>query len=180
MTNSPADDIARAVLDLKQQIHAAADVIAEAHNLPNADTLRLISQGLMTQFVGASSMELDGRAARWRCRFRLYAAENMDEPAADTDPELPPDAPGTTIIAGLPAVGTELAELASLFHGSAVLSGLSPEHIARGLRGLRPTLSRRGGNAAWRLHYDTLETFRGTETRKRGWLARVDVERVKG
>jgi hypothetical protein len=183
MTTSPADDIARACLDIKAGMHDAADAIAAAHNLDNVETFDLIKRALMGQFTGATSFEHDARAARWRCRFRLYeTAKGKDaDPEADSDPELPPDAPGVEIIAGLPAVGTALVELARAYHDGAQLSGLSPEHLAKGLRGLRPTLSRNKGVATWRMNYDTTDTFKAGSpvTRTRGWLARVDVERVR-
>jgi hypothetical protein len=72
--------------------------------------------------------------------------------------------------------------LAAAYHTTGSLRGLGHEDLERGIRGLRPTLSRRKAagheDAVWRIPYDTMETFNET-SRKRGWLARVDIERVK-
>jgi hypothetical protein len=177
---NPSDEIARAVLNIKSQMHAYADGISETCNLHNGDTLGLIWRGLAAQFQDATSMEMDGRAAFWRCRFRLYANAQPEEPQADSDPDLDPGQPGAMVIRGLPAVGNELIALAAQFHGTASLRGLGHEDVARAIRGIRPTLSRRKAagheDATMRIEYDTLETF-NEQTRKRGWLARVDLVR---
>ena len=177
---STADQIARAVLELKGRMHQQADDIVETCNLHNGELLGLIFKGLAAQFVDATSMELDGRAAFWRCRFRLYSNGQPDEPMADSDPDLAPDQPGAQVIRGLPAVGSELLVLASAFHGTASLRGLAHDDIARAIRGIRPTLSRRKASghedATMRINYDTLETF-NEQSRKRSWLARVDLVR---
>lgn len=177
---SASDQIARAVLELKQQAHVHADDIAAACNLHNGEVLGLITKGFNAQFYDLTSMETDGRAAYWRCRFRLYSNAQPDEPQADSDPDLDPGQPGAQIIRGLPAVGSELIMLASTFHGTASLRGLAGDDIARAIRGIRPTLSRRKASghedATMRIHYDTLETF-NEKARTRGWLARVDLVR---
>jgi hypothetical protein len=111
----------------------------------------------------------DARAAQWRTRIRLYAAAKPDEPLADTDPERPPDAPGTMVLRGLPEVATILSELAASYHGTACV-GLDLATLLHKLRGLRPTLSRRGGDAVWRLGY---------QVAGREYRARVNVERVR-
>jgi hypothetical protein len=171
-----ADNIARAVVRIQQTIFDAADAIASEDNLPNAEALRLIWGGLSATFDSAPPGELDGRTARWRCRFRLY--DQRDELQADSDPELSPEAAGTQIIAGLPGVAVELGSLAAAFHGTTQLRGLSTPELERRLRGLRPTLSRRKGNAVWRVPYDTPQTWREAENHTPAWLARVDIERV--
>lgn len=177
---SPSDQIARAVLDLKQAAHQHADDIAAGCSLHNGEVLDLIAKGFSSQFTGTTSMELDGRAARWRCRFRLFSNAQPDEPMADSDPDLAPSAQGAAVIRGLPAVGSELLILAQSYHGTASLWGLSSDDVARAIRGVRPTLSRRKAQgqegATMRISYDTLETFNET-ARKRGWLARIDLVR---
>jgi hypothetical protein len=177
---SSSDQIARAVLDLKGLAHAQADSIAAACNLHNGEILDLIAKGFAAQFYDATSMELDGRAAYWRCRFRIYSNAMPDEPQADSDPDLDANQPGATIIRGLPAVGAELQLLAHAFHKTASLRGLGPEDVARSIRGIRPTLSRRKAtgheDATMRINYDTLESF-NEQSRKRGWLARIDLVR---
>lgn len=117
------------------------------------------------------SLEHDGRAAKWRCRIRLYDALRMEEPQADSDPELDADQPGTMICSGLRGVADTVFQLAMQFHNSPQLAGLEPATLDAKIPGLRPTLSRRGGNACWRIKY---QTPRGAE-----WLARVDLERVE-
>lgn len=115
------------------------------------------------------SAKPDSRAAMWRMRVRLYPDARPGDPAADSDPELPVDAPGAGVVAGLPGVAEELAALATAFHKGAV-TGLEEATLRHSLRSLRPTLHRRGGNAAWRVPYQVAGA---------GWLARVDVERVE-
>jgi hypothetical protein len=117
------------------------------------------------------SLEHDGRAARWRCRIRLYDETQPAEPQADSDPELDADKPGTVICVGLRGVVAELYQVAMQFHGTPHLAGLEPAHLESKIPGLRPTLSRRGGNACWRLKY---KTPRGND-----WTARVDMERIE-
>lgn len=118
----------------------------------------------------------DGRAQRWRCRFRIYDQRNQDEAVADSDDELPPGEPGTWIIEGLPGVATEVVAVATAYHKTGQLAGLSPDELRHRLKSLRPTLSRRGGKAVWRLEYDTFDTF-SERTHKRGWLMRVDIQK---
>lgn len=125
--------------------------------------------------------DTDGRAVRWRVRVRLYNTARMDEPEADSDDDLPADKPGTTILSGLPAVAEHLAILASGFHKQPP-KGLDMNTLRHRLNSLRPTISRRGGNAVWRVPYRILQTahnFSG-DTREQEWLARVDVEKVTG
>ncbi len=94
----------------------------------------------------------DARAATWRVRIRLYDAAKPDDPLADTDPERPGDAVGEAVEHGLPAVAALLAALATTYHGAAC-DGLDYATLHHKLAGLRPTLSRRKGNAIWRLGY---------------------------
>jgi hypothetical protein len=125
----------------------------------------------MTQHCPHCGEPLDRRAARWRVRVRLYL-EGNPRPSADTDPELPDDAPGTTVIAGLPGVAEHVADLARDFHGDAELIGLEMPTLRQRLKSLRPTLSRRGGNGVWRIPY----MVKGPN-RQLSAVARVDVIR---
>ncbi len=122
-----------------------------------------------------SDLELDKRARHYRVRIRLYDQGDPDEPQADSDPELGPGEPGTVICAGLKGVAATVMQMAAAFHRTTALVGLDAETLEARIPGLRPTLSRRGGNAVWRLPYDT---ERATEGREPAWLARVDLERV--
>lgn len=124
--------------------------------------------------------KIDQRTTRWRMRVRLYAAPDMSEPVCDTDAEMAPEAPGQTIVTGLPAVATELWALAHAFHAVPdgklphMIHGLADAELEHRLKSLRPTLYRETGNSpkghgVWRVPY----TVDGE-----AWLARVDVERV--
>lgn len=126
-----------------------------------------------------SGLEHDKRAVRWRFRIRLYDMA-VDElaPQADTDPELDAETMGTWEASGLRGVADAVIQVATTFHGTPMLKGLETERLDAKIPGLRPTLSRRGGNAVWRLPYDTLRTWDETGHRPPGWLARVDLERI--
>lgn len=162
-----------AILDTIRQ---SADAIASAYQEDNATALAALWSRVADNFNTGTRGETDGRTARWRCRFRIYSDDDPDEPTADSDSELPPDRRGETVIAGLPNVAAEVVALATVFHTAAVIAGLSREELERRLKGLRPTLSRRGGNATWRVPYSTLETY-NERSRERGWLMRVDIVR---
>lgn len=126
----------------------------------------------------AGSLAHDRRAATWRVRVRLYDMTKPEEPQADSDPELDADKPGTLVCAGLKGVADTVAQLAAMFHGTAQLPGLETATLDAKIPGLRPTLSRRGGNAVWRLPYDTARTFSASPDHRPIWLARVDLFRV--
>ena len=120
--------------------------------------------------------KIDQRTTRWRMRVRLYAAPDMGEPVCDTDAESAHDAPGATIVTGLPAMCEELQTLAYAFHTrpGRTVAGLDMETLDHRLKSLRPTLYRETGNSpkghgVWRVPY----TVDGE-----AWLARVDVERA--
>ena len=116
----------------------------------------------------------DNRANDWRLRLRLYES-GAGEPVADSDPDLPPDQPGTIICRGLTAVADYLRDTATAFHTGAndhpglTITGLDSATLARRIKGLRPTLSRRGGDAVFRVAYATP----GHE-----WSARIDIEKA--
>lgn len=163
---------------LNESIRRYADAIATDFQLPNSDTLAALQTRAAKCWMPGAGM-LDRRTAKWRCRFRIYdMVHSPDEPFADTEEGKPVDAPGSDdwIIDGLPAVATMITDLARRAHGNVQFQGLSGDDLARGLRGIRPTLSRRGGNAKWRIDYDTLESF-NEYRQKRGWLMRVDIIR---
>jgi hypothetical protein len=131
--------------------------------------------------INLTGLENDKRAVRWRCRVRLYDMVTDDKsPQADSDPELDPDQPGTEIVWGLKGVADLVIQMAGLYHGTGMLSGLDAATLDAKIPGLRPTLSRRGGNAVWRLPYDTVRTWSADPGHEPVWLARVDLERVDG
>lgn len=122
--------------------------------------------------------ESDSRHALWRVRVRLYNAHMLTEPYADTDPDLPVEAPGVTVLKGLSEVAAWLTELAISYHQGQTVEGLDPLTLAHRLKSLRPTLSRRGGNAVWRVPYTTMTIGSDADNPRHQWIARVDVEKV--
>lgn len=128
----------------------------------------------------------DARHTQWRVRVRLYRA-GQDTPEADTDDDRPADAPGATVLAGLPAVAEHLQTLALSWHAPETVQLLDTETLGRKLKSLRTTLGRGGtGSAVWRVPYQvTIYTmrFHGTldcdtpPPEQQAWLARVDVVR---
>lgn len=122
---------------------------------------------------------MDGRAVKWRIRVRLYDMRR-DPPELEADTEGDngdQDAAGTMICLGLPGVAETLRDLAAGFHSSPVM-GLDMEALRHRLKALRPTLSRRKGNAVWRVPYEVAATFNGDPV-KYPWMARVDIEKVE-
>ena len=127
-----------------------------------------------------ADLEADKRARWWRARVRLYdLSKDGNEPQADSDPELSPELPGTLICAGLRGVADAVIQLATAFHGGPCI-GLDMDTLDARIPGLRPTLSRRGGNAVWRIPYDTTQSFDPVRhQQKPTWMARVTLERIK-
>lgn len=111
----------------------------------------------------------DGRAQNWRIRVRLYDSAHGEEPVGDSDAELAAGEPGARVLNGLPAVALAVADDVAGFHERETVPGMTCEELVHRLKSLRPTLSRRGGNAVWRLHYQTDGLH---------MLARVDVEKA--
>ncbi len=109
----------------------------------------------------------DMRAVHWRARVRLYP-EGSSEPAADTDAEAEPGAPGAKLYLGLPAIAEDLAALAAWFH-QADTPGLGHTILLHRLKSIRPTLARNAGRGVWRVPY--IVTGAGA------WIARVDIQR---
>lgn len=172
--------IHRAIGETIDHVQAHADAIASEHGLDNATIFGMLGAAISGLLAGVEApvAEHDGRRAQWRCRFRLYAARDMNEPAADSDADMPPDRPGAMVLSGLPAVASELVALAEAFHEGKPITGLGQVDMDRRLRGLRPTLSRRKGNATWRVPYITIENY-GGQSQRREWLMRVDIIREK-
>jgi hypothetical protein len=165
-----AVDMAGAVTTLQAHATSIASDLALAGKLPFDPVYKQLLAAFFIAAKGTAPTvaEMDARTAKWRTRIRLYDAREPDEVMADTDPDLPPGNDGAMVRSGLPAVAEWLAEVATDFHGE-TLGGLDMPTLRHKLKALRPTLSRRGGNAVWRVRY----------TSSRGeWLARVDVVRV--
>ena len=80
---------------------------------------------------------------------------NQNEPAADTDDDLPPGADGRMVKAGLPAVMEWLAELGVEFH-KGQCPGLSLPELMHKLRSVRPAVSKNKGFATFAVNYTTM------------------------
>ena len=156
-------------LDAASVSHAQ-DLVSEAGMAFPAAYDTLVSEFIrrVRQRTTAEVSDADGRSALWQVRVRLYNLARGDEPEADSDPDLAADKMGVTIIRSLPGVAEHVAALASAFHGAACL-GLDNATLRHRLKGLRPTISRRGGDAVWRIPYKIAAGE---------WLARVDLQRV--
>lgn len=164
-------DTGEAVDKLDHHALELANALAVAHAMP----LDAAYDALMSEFVArvkgrspAALAGMDGRTSKWRVRVRLYRTSKLNEPEADSDPDLPADQLGATICAGLPAVATHLIALAAGYHGQSS-AGLDTATLHHRLKSLRPTLSRRQGNAAWRVPYSNADGE---------WMARVDIAKV--
>lgn len=98
----------------------------------------------------------DGRAAAWRVRltiWRIRGTDDQQECVADTDPQLPFERDGATIIYGLGAVSAWVRELCAQAHPTSTLEGLSEATLANKLKSLRVALSTQHGSCIWRLRY---------------------------
>lgn len=116
----------------------------------------------------------DGRALQWRVRLRLYdAADGYVNVIADSDDGVPHDQMGATVIHGLPAVASWIAELSAAHH-KAPCAGLDSASLRRKLASLRTQLSyRKDGTGTLRAEYQVM-----SGERLRYMVARCDVERV--
>lgn len=157
--------------DVKQWALRANDVIkqgAEALSDNLSDRERIYSQILAGVHDLRPGGRVDNRVAKWAIRIRLYSNESA-EPLADTQPDAPPDQVGDWIVDGLPGAAAALQNVASEFHLGTTIRGLDTARLKKGIKGLRPTLSRNSGQAVWRVYYDAADT---------PWTARIDVTRA--
>lgn len=119
----------------------------------------------------------DGRATVWRYRLRLYDMWQQPDtpmPGADSAPDREQDQDGEDVMIGLPALMTLVAAQSVAYH-DAQLIGMGHHDLERKIRGIRPTLSRRGGRATIRIEYDTLASFSEATDHSPRYLARVDI-----
>lgn len=117
----------------------------------------------------------DGRAREWRVRARLYDYENgLNDPVADSDPDLSPELPGATIIRGMPAIIPWLGELASTYHGVAC-PGLDRRTLRGKIGNLRTMMTNRGdGTGDFRADYQVVVGGRIRDMRARCDVCRAD------
>ena len=152
-----------------QAINDKADEVAAQTGMVPAAVFSGLMDHLAARMRTGPSV-LDNRAAFWRIRVRLFKAATDKECEADSDEGLDGRAPGETVVRGLANVAEHLGALANAFHEGQPVTGLDIETLTHRLKSLRPTLSRHGGDAVWRVPYSA----GGIE-----WLARVDVVREK-
>lgn len=122
--------------------------------------------------------EVDGRAATFRCRLRIYD-KDQPEAVADTDPEIVQSDEGTVDLMGFPAIATYILQATAQQHeGEGALWGLNYENVKQHLHNIRSTLSRRKGSATFRLQYDSARTWTDHDDHVPQYLVRVDMVRV--
>jgi hypothetical protein len=143
--------LVRVALDLMGQIRAQAVALAGQTGEPESKVLAELLDAINKHKPIAAKAEADKRTVRWRIRLLLYAPSG--ELVADTDPELPPEAPGTIVVASLPGVAEELHSTIMRHYGGHKLEGVTMPELLHRIRSLRPTLSRRGGAATWRVPF---------------------------
>lgn len=158
--------LARVALDLMAQVRAEAVKLAQQTGEPDSKVLAELLDALNQHKPISAKAEADKRTVRWRIRLFLYAPNG--QLVADTDPELPAESPGTIVVASLPGVAEEVHSTISRHYGAQKLDGVDMTTLLHRIKSLRPTLSRRGGNATWRVpfHMDDLP-----------WRVDVDVRR---
>jgi hypothetical protein len=163
--------------DLDKYRAAAVALADAAEELAGSERLRA---AIVVELIAKQAKDIvgDGRKSQWRARVRFYsAADGYAEPIADTDPDADAGAPGTTILAGLPALVDWVSQLGVQVHGQPP-NGLATATLDHRLKAFRPTLSRRGGSGVWRIPYSTMEKI-GAHDVEKHWKARCDVERVE-
>jgi hypothetical protein len=160
---SVASFVAGVLTDLRECSQAMATPVISADQAH-----RELAAAVVRALREREGAGVDPRNGLWRTRLRLYDMRTPDEPLWDSDPMLDPRAPGTEIIAGLPEVAVAVGAAAVAFHGGQCI-GLDHATLLHRIKSLRPTLSRRGGNARWRIPYQAPD---GSE-----WMAVANVER---
>lgn len=123
-------------------------------------------------------MNADGRAIGWYARARFFkgGSEEAFEDSADGLPlgQVPKD----HMFEGLPAIAGQVVRWAHEALAPRAIKGLTPGDMRRYTRSIRPTLSRNKGKAAWRIWFDTEETWSAEPGHKPAFLVRVDLEKA--
>lgn len=161
-------EVKSAALRIWSAIHQEAAALETTVKIAPASTVPMLLRFLQ-EFSGG--MHADGRACLWRARLRLYVHDDPgNEPVADSDPDYPPEAAGTTVHQSLPRLVTWIVELASAYH-KAPMAGLDEHTMQRRLRSFRTQLShRRDGTGVMRTEYTVND---------RWYIMRCDVEKVE-
>lgn len=158
--------ISQVALECLAHVRAAASKLALQSGEPESKILAQLLDALDKHKPVGAQAEKDKRAVYWRIRIQLF--NPAGDLVADTDPERAQEAPGTEVVRSLPAVAERLNETLQSFHTGQQLGGVTMPELTHRIKSLRPTLSRRGGNASWRVPY-----MAGNLP----WRAHVDVRR---
>lgn len=123
--------------------------------VPAAGLLQSVIAQLQESALSATA--LDGRAAWWQVRCRLYAAsDGYRDALADSDPDLAPSDLGATRLQSLPEVAKWMRDLARAYHGGEC-AGMDEATLKRRLRSLRNQMSvRHDGTGILRLEYSVI------------------------
>lgn len=145
----PHETFEAAIAELGNQFREQLSRHAQRLNVGDDALLKAVVSDLPGEDARA-----DGRARDWRVRMFIFDyARGLDEPVANTDPELGLGLPGTLVLRGLPAVMKYIAKTTSDFHGAACV-GLDQNTLKRKLNTLRTMMAyRQDGTATLRIDY---------------------------
>lgn len=143
--------------------------LSEAVGAPESKVMADVLDAVQAGRPVAAQLEGDKRAGYWRVRLRLFS-NGSGALEADSDPELPTDQPGATVVRGLPGVAEWAGDLLAAFHASRQeqAAWLDNATVQKKLKSLRPTLSRTHGKATWRVDY---------QVDSAPWRALIEIER---
>jgi hypothetical protein len=145
-----------------------SDALATQFNVSQDSTFNLMLRKLNDHDNG---LFVDGRAAIWRARIRLYRADWDTEVIADSDPDLDPRENGKTLHITIPAMIKWVVEFVEN-NSNGFPSGLDSATMQRRTRSLRTMIStRKDGTGRMSLDY----TVQGVDM-----IARVDIKRESG
>lgn len=177
--NVPSNDATKTIQAFELAVKDAActaytamktrsDALATEFNVSQESTFHLMLRKLNDYDNG---LFVDGRAAIWRARIRLYRADREKEVIADSDAHADPRADGKTLHISIPAMMQWVVEFVEKYsHG--VPMGLDSATLQRRTRSFRTQLStRKDGTGVLTLDYN-VEGF--------DMIARVDVKRESG
>lgn len=154
---------------LLQHFNDQVDEACRELKVPHAVAYEGIRADLKA-LLGVRAADADARNAFWRTRIRIYRADDPSTVVDDSDYGEPEDKPGAEVVRGLQGVAEYLQQLMGWRFNGAAVEGLDDMTLKHRQKALRPTLSRRGGNAVWRVPFKV----DGVE-----WSASVYVERVR-
>lgn len=150
--------------------HAAAECAAHVKAIaaPLSATFGLPPSAVDSELANAVADMLrdtgysHGNGTMWRCRALIYDDRDLGNPEADSDPGLPPEAPGDEVLKGLPAVAAWGCTLARMHHHTPCM-GLG-KNQTRAIQTVRNMLYRRGdGTGVMTIPYTTTRMVLGSQ-----------------